>query len=189
MAISKRTRFEVLRRDGYACRYCGRRAPDVELTVDHVTPTALGGTDDPSNLVAACADCNAGKASSSPDAELVAEVSRDSLRWAAAVRQAAAELTLEQQEQESRLDPFLVRWEELTPGYRRNKPQFRLPNDWESTVAGLLCAGLPMEQLLRAVDIALGSRADNAFRYFVGVANRQLADLHERARRLLQEGD
>lgn len=57
MAVSKRTRFEVLRRDNHTCRYCGQAAPDVKLTVDHVTPVALGGTDDPANLVTACAEC------------------------------------------------------------------------------------------------------------------------------------
>ena len=40
MAVSKRTRFEVLRRDNFTCRYC--RSTDNELTVDHVTPVALG---------------------------------------------------------------------------------------------------------------------------------------------------
>lgn len=61
MAISKRLRFEILRRDGFKCRYC--HAVEVLLTVDHVTPISLGGTDHPSNLVACCDDCNTGKAS------------------------------------------------------------------------------------------------------------------------------
>ena len=60
-STSTRTRFEVFKRDGFACRYCGRRAPDVELHVDHVVPVAAGGTNDSINLVTACADCNAGK--------------------------------------------------------------------------------------------------------------------------------
>lgn len=61
MAISKRLRFEILRRDGFKCRYC--HGAEVLLTVDHVTPISLGGTDHPSNLVACCDDCNTGKAS------------------------------------------------------------------------------------------------------------------------------
>ena len=32
MAVSKRLRFEILRRDNHACRYCGQMAPDVKLT-------------------------------------------------------------------------------------------------------------------------------------------------------------
>lgn len=187
MAVSKRTRFEVLRRDNYTCRYCGGRAPDVELTVDHVTPTTLGGTDDPPNLVAACRDCNAGKASSSPDAALVADVNADALRWAAAVRQAAQDVDTEQRAAQERLDPFLARWGELLPSYRRSNTRYQLPADWETTISGLLDAGLSQDQLVRAVEVALTSGAERPFRYLVGVANNMLAELHERARRILDE--
>jgi hypothetical protein len=85
MAVSRRLRYEVLRRDNHACRYCGGTAPDVALTVDHVIPTALGGSDDPSNLVTACQPCNAGKSASSADAPIVADVASDALRWARAM--------------------------------------------------------------------------------------------------------
>lgn len=54
-------RFAVLRRDGFACRYCGAKAPDVVLHVDHVVPRSAGGSDDEGNLVSACASCNLGK--------------------------------------------------------------------------------------------------------------------------------
>ena len=57
MPVSKRLRYEILRRDNHACRYCGGTAPDVVITVDHVVPVALGGSDDAGNLVAACKDC------------------------------------------------------------------------------------------------------------------------------------
>lgn len=63
-SLSKRTRFEVLKRDGFACRYCGRRPPEVELVVDHVFPVASGGGNEMANLAAACRDCNLGKAAS-----------------------------------------------------------------------------------------------------------------------------
>lgn len=59
--ISKSLRFEILTRDGYRCRYCGATAQDSRLEVDHVIATYRGGSDDPSNLVTACQDCNAGK--------------------------------------------------------------------------------------------------------------------------------
>lgn len=61
---SKRTRFRILKRDGFACVYCGRKAPDVELEVDHVVPTSKGGTSQDSNLVSACRECNGGKSDS-----------------------------------------------------------------------------------------------------------------------------
>lgn len=62
MAISSRRRFEVLHRDGFTCRYCGRRPPGVRLEVDHIQPKSKGGSDDPDNLLAACELCNRGKA-------------------------------------------------------------------------------------------------------------------------------
>lgn len=59
--ISLKVRYAVLKRDGFACVYCGTSAKDTELVLDHRTPVAVGGTDDPDNLCAACNDCNSGK--------------------------------------------------------------------------------------------------------------------------------
>lgn len=61
MSLSKRIRFEVFKRDAFTCQYCGKKAPDVVLHVDHVVPRAKGGSDDILNLVTACGTCNAGK--------------------------------------------------------------------------------------------------------------------------------
>lgn len=58
---SRGTRFKVLQRDDFTCRYCGRSAPEVVLDVDHVVPVREGGSNDMANLVAACVDCNTGK--------------------------------------------------------------------------------------------------------------------------------
>jgi len=60
--LSKRTRFAVFKRDLFTCQYCGATPPGAVLEVDHIEPLALGGTDDESNLVTACFDCNRGKA-------------------------------------------------------------------------------------------------------------------------------
>lgn len=59
--ISKRLRFRIMKRDSFMCRYCGDRGDGVELVIDHITPVARGGTNDPDNLVTACWDCNSGK--------------------------------------------------------------------------------------------------------------------------------
>jgi hypothetical protein len=89
MAVSKRLRYEILRRDNHACRYCGAAAPGVKLHVDHVIPQALGGSDVPTNLVTACAECNAGKTSSMPNAMPVADVEQEAFRQAAVLRKDA----------------------------------------------------------------------------------------------------
>ena len=59
--ITKKTRFEVFKRDGFTCQYCGKMAPDVVLEVDHINPVANGGENDIMNLVTSCFDCNRGK--------------------------------------------------------------------------------------------------------------------------------
>lgn len=61
MAISSRTRFLVLKRDGFRCVYCGRQAGAVELHVDHIQAKANGGADDIENYASSCRDCNLGK--------------------------------------------------------------------------------------------------------------------------------
>jgi len=60
-AISKGIRFDVFKRDGFACQYCGRTPPDVILEIDHIQPVAKGGDNDIMNLVSACVACNRGK--------------------------------------------------------------------------------------------------------------------------------
>ena len=59
--IGAKLRFEVFKRDSFRCQYCGRSAPQVLLHVDHIEPVAEGGTNDITNLVTACSECNLGK--------------------------------------------------------------------------------------------------------------------------------
>lgn len=48
----------VLERDAYRCVLCGSWQA---LSVDHVHPELLGGTDDPGNLQTLCRSCNTSK--------------------------------------------------------------------------------------------------------------------------------
>lgn len=59
--LSKKTRFEVFKRDSFTCQYCGQKAPDVILEVDHINPVAKGGKNEILNLITSCFDCNRGK--------------------------------------------------------------------------------------------------------------------------------
>ena len=54
--ISQHISWEVFRRDGYKCRYCGKDT--VPLTVDHLVTWEEGGPSVPENLVAADKKCN-----------------------------------------------------------------------------------------------------------------------------------
>jgi hypothetical protein len=59
--IGKKLRFEVFKRDGFKCQYCGGHPPDKILEVDHIDAVANGGSNDETNLITACFDCNRGK--------------------------------------------------------------------------------------------------------------------------------
>lgn len=61
VAIPKKTRFSVFKRDGFCCQYCGNKPPVVVLEVDHIHPVAGGGDNSIDNLITACFDCNRGK--------------------------------------------------------------------------------------------------------------------------------
>ena len=45
----------------YTCLRCGRRKPDIELTVDHVIPLSVGGSNSIDNIQPLCRSCNASK--------------------------------------------------------------------------------------------------------------------------------
>ena len=60
-SIRKGLRFEILNRDNFTCRYCGAKAPDVSLELDHVVPVSKGGKNNKENLVTSCWGCNIGK--------------------------------------------------------------------------------------------------------------------------------
>lgn len=183
MAVTKRTRFEVFRRDDYKCRYC--HAFDVPLTIDHVVPRALGGGDNPENLVTACKPCNDGKSSAAPDAELVADVDRDALRWAAAIKQAAEERAIAREADREILERFERMWDRVTV-------KAPMPANWEDTVRSYLGSGLTFDDLQEAASIALvvlspSSRAH--FRYFCGICRNRAYGIAERAREILATAD
>ncbi|MCL0091946.1 HNH endonuclease [Dehalococcoidales bacterium] len=61
-AVSEKVRYQVFNRDTFRCRACGRGADDgVKLTIDHIIPVDWGGTNDMSNLLTLCEECNRGK--------------------------------------------------------------------------------------------------------------------------------
>lgn len=75
--LSKKLRFEIFKRDGFTCQYCGKRPPEIMLVIDHIHPVKLGGDNDPLNLITSCESCNQGKGAESldnvpnrPDADL-----------------------------------------------------------------------------------------------------------------------
>jgi 5-methylcytosine-specific restriction endonuclease McrA len=60
--ISRKLRFQILQRDGFRCRACGRGPNNgVKLVIDHIIPIDWGGLTEESNLQTLCEECNSGK--------------------------------------------------------------------------------------------------------------------------------
>ena len=65
------SRYNVFRRDGHYCQYCGEKFPSKELTIDHVVPRAMwNGPSTPTcwtNIVTSCHKCNEKKRDRTPE--------------------------------------------------------------------------------------------------------------------------
>lgn len=111
------TRQAVFHRFNWYCLYCGQSAAvDMHngracgLTVDHVVPVALGGTDDPWNLASCCLPCNEFKAAKMPKQEVV-DLAREA--WTNWVHQGMPMSTRDlplQDRTSIRLDRQLAEW-------------------------------------------------------------------------------
>jgi len=123
-AISKRIRFEVFKRDGFKCQYCGAQAPEAILEVDHINPVSKGGDNDIMNLVTACRACNAGK-SNIPLSDDAALQKQRAMLDELAERREQLKMMLDWREGLKNLGEEAVAkaadaWHKLTPGYSLN---------------------------------------------------------------------
>jgi 5-methylcytosine-specific restriction endonuclease McrA len=171
-------RFEVLKRDGFTCVYCGRNRDKhgVVLEVDHVVPLAEGGSDnDLANLATACWDCNHGKAARLLDHRAPAIDFADA---AARIREREEQVAgykeaLTEREQRIRvaLATIDAYWAERWCGMNQYRP-------FEHVLRKALDI-IPVEEILDAIDIALIQRTKyhgyDTCRYFGGVLKRKIA--------------
>lgn len=188
MAVSRRLRYEVLRRDNHTCRYCGASAPEVKLTVDHVTASALGGKDEASNLVTACGPCNSGKSSTTADSPLVEDVAADALRWAHARTVVLDEWQQGRRELAYDFDQFAAAWDGWTYGTEGNQKPVPREAGWEDSIERWLHEGLTVDDLVLLIPKAMRNNKGRAGRpvaiesrwtYYCGVVWRTLDGIED----------
>ncbi len=134
MSLSKRTRFEVFKRDKFTCQYCGKKAPDVVLHCDHVEPKSKGGSDEMLNLLTACDACNGGKGAVRLSDETAVTKQRDQLDRLQE-RQEQLSMMIEWQKKLSNLDEDTVQqiadyWCNLTDWFDINDDGKRDTKKW-----------------------------------------------------------
>lgn len=119
--LTTRTRFEVFKRDGFTCTYCGRKPPEVVLQVDHIEPHAQGGEDSFLNYTTACDACNGGKSDIPLSDDSAVAVRRRELDRLHAIREQQAMMLRWQQElanvQDEATTGLANLWKSLAPGW------------------------------------------------------------------------
>ena len=170
-SLSKKIRFEVFKRDGFVCQYCGANPPNVVLEVDHINPVCNGGDDVIDNLITACFNCNRGKAGNSLDSipqslsDKAKEVQERELQIAGynKVLQDKADRIYEQS------------WDVVNVLFPSKE---RIRNDWFSSIKTFINR-LPFQEVIDAAEIANSKpfhSETKIFLYFCGVCWRKIKE-------------
>ena len=149
-SIPKRLRFEVFKRDSFTCQYCGASAPDVLLQIDHIKPVSDSGTNDITNLVAACAECNTGKGAKNLD-DSTAVKKRKAQLDELQERREQLEMMTEwmqglQDLKDQAVDHLADYWSDLAPGL--------IPNDTGRRNIKKWLRKYSLQEITKAMDVA-----------------------------------
>ena len=165
-AISKRVRFDVFKRDGFTCQYCGAHPPKAVLHVDHIVPVAEGGGNEDTNLVTACDHCNLGKAANSLESIPASLASR-----AAEVAEREAQLRGYSEVMAAQRDRIHADCWEVGDIF---VAQFRLDGirkDWFQSIRQFV-EKIGVHECIRAMELATARKPfsrEQCFRYFCGI--------------------
>ena len=166
IALSKKVRFDIFKRDGFACQYCGAAPPSATLHVDHIIPVVEGGKNDADNLVTACDGCNLGKGAGSLESIPASLAER-----AAAVSEREEQLrgySKVMSDQRVRLDRDTWLAADIFVDHFKCEG---IRKDWFQSVRQFV-EKIGCHECVRAMEIAVSRMPwskDKAFRYFCGI--------------------
>ena len=166
MSVSKKIRFEVFKRDGFSCAYCGKSPPKVTLECDHIEPKSKGGSDDINNLITACFDCNRGKRNIPLDK-------------APAKLQENYEILKEKETQLAEYHKFIQKVERRVAreikksdaAYTENNPEYELSKKFKRGTVKKFLEYLPVQDVVDAMHSACNRVSDSSgcIKYFCGI--------------------
>lgn len=176
LGISKKTRFDVFKRDGFRCQYCGAHpSENVLLEADHINPVAEGGSNDADNLVTACWDCNRGKG-----ARLLTVVPQSLEDKAAETVEREAQIAAYSQVMQARRDRIEADvWAVASP-YMTHFGDDGIRHDRFNSIKGFVDR-LGVHRTLELMELSLGQRygRDRLFRYFCGCCWKRIRAMDE----------
>ena len=182
--IKKGQRFDILKRDGFTCQYCGRKPPVVILHVDHILAVALGGSNDDDNLLTSCSDCNLGKSAKPVDRIAAPVVFNFEEREDRMNQLKAYQKFLSEQNTalEGWVEKICCQWA-IHDGQDPFAGKWTIPDELEDAVRQFV-KRLPMQEILDAINIAF-SRYPTAgenyrFKFFCGVCWRKIRQAQEK---------
>lgn len=165
-AISKKTRFEVFKRDGFTCQYCGSHPPAVILHVDHIDPVANGGSNDQDNLVTSCESCNQGKSD-----RLLSDIPQSLQDKAALIVEREEQIKGYQRVMNDRRQRIEDECMEVVDVYERFNEGYTL-NDASLVTVRRFIEKLGMHEVVGAMERAYSNtkiRKGQEFKYFCGI--------------------
>lgn len=170
MSVTKTARFEIFKRDGFQCRYCGQTPPAVILEVDHVIPVSEAGADDKENLITACFDCNRGKGARSLG-QVIKPLEQTADEIAERERQITAYQRLLRDKKRHEEDEVDAVEKVFTEAYAHEQNWYFSPR-FRTNVRKQFLTRLTMEEVVEAMEIACarGLDSERVLRYFCGVA-------------------
>lgn len=172
-AISKRVRFDIFKRDGFECQYCGAAPPGVLLHIDHITPVMDGGGNELDNLVTACADCNLGKGARS-----LLAVPQSLKDKAAEVAEREAQLRGYQEILDAKRDRLEWEIDRVAEVYERFFPGYTISDVGRVSVKRFvdLLGVSPCEEAMEIAGSRMAGRDSKIFKYFCGICWRKIRE-------------
>jgi len=166
MSITKKDRFDVFKRDGFICQYCGGTPPKVILEIDHISPKSKGGRNNTDNYITSCFDCNRGKGKTElsvlpqtldKKSEIIEERKEQLKRYNKLIELLSAQT-------EKMINNVCLPYESQFIGYT-------LADKFKQTTITLFLKKLNYEEVAEAMQIACSKcdTSDNVIKYFCGI--------------------
>lgn len=173
ITMSQKVRFEVFKRDGFVCQYCGSHPPEIILEVDHITPVCEGGGNEIDNLVTSCFACNRGK-SGNP----LTVVPKSLDEKAEEVREREAQISGYRDVIQSRLDRIEDDMWQVADAMIENGSKNGIRRDWLQSIKRFN-EKLPLHLVIDAAEIARAAKPFSErqrFLYFCGICWKRIRE-------------